>query len=303
MKEYVISNNDSGQTILNFIKKVYFNTPLSVIYKWFRRKEIKLNGVRINNFKIKIVTNDIVIVYDHENPGIKKEKKNLQFNLNIAYIDNNLLIVIKEPGIPVHNIQGICLDEIVNSYLENKNFNIEGITFKISHAHRLDKPTSGLVIYPLTKESSLEIYKYINNKNVITKFYIAKSYLKRNISKNIKGFIKYDQEMRRSFFSSEKEDKFFKPCEQIINKISENLFEIALGSGKKHQIRAIFSYYNMPLVNDYRYGAKRVMDDISIGLVAYKIKFNFPLNSPLYYMNDKIIKIDYKHFLDVDLNK
>ena len=49
MKEYKVSKQESNQRIDKFIKKYLPNAPLSLIYKVFRKKDVKVNGKRINN--------------------------------------------------------------------------------------------------------------------------------------------------------------------------------------------------------------------------------------------------------------
>ena len=59
MKEYKVSKQESNQRIDKFIKKYLPNAPLSLIYKVFRKKDVKVNGKRINN--IKYIINEMIL--------------------------------------------------------------------------------------------------------------------------------------------------------------------------------------------------------------------------------------------------
>jgi len=68
------------------------------------------------------------------------------------------------------------------------------------------------------------------------------------------------------------------------------LYKIILETGRKHQIRAIFSFFRTPIVGDKKYGSKTDLKD-RILLFAYQLEFN-NLPSPLAYLNRKIFSID-----------
>ena len=85
-------------------------------------------------------------------------------------------------------------------------------------------------------------------------------------------------------------DPAAKYCALTTQKLSQQgiyqLCEITLDTGRKHQIRAIFSYYQSPIVGDKKYGSKEDLKD-KILLFAYQLEFN-NLPSPLSYLNKKI---------------
>ena len=68
------------------------------------------------------------------------------------------------------------------------------------------------------------------------------------------------------------------------------LYRIILETGRKHQIRAIFSFFQTPIVGDKKYGSKTELKD-KILLFAYQLEFN-NLASPLTYLNKKIFTIN-----------
>ena len=90
-------------------------------------------------------------------------------------------------------------------------------------------------------------------------------------------------------FSPKNEGKNSKHCAMEIKEISRKsnklLLRITLHTGRKHQIRSILSYFNLPILGDKKYNSKIVVKD-RIYLFAYKIIFG-DLPSPLSYLNGK----------------
>ena len=89
-------------------------------------------------------------------------------------------------------------------------------------------------------------------------------------------------------------DPIVKYCALTMQKLSQQgiyqLYKITLDTGRKHQIRAIFSYYQSPIVGDRKYGSKIDLKD-KILLFAYQLEFN-NLPPPLSYLNKKIFNVD-----------
>ncbi|AGR41817.1 pseudouridine synthase [Spiroplasma diminutum] len=290
-----VNQNDVDQTIFNFIKKNYKSTNLSIIYKWFRKGKIKINDIRVKDLKIKIKLNDEVKVFDSSQTEKRDQFIEVDFsNLSIIYEDENILIVDKEPNLEVHSPVNINLDQIVKSYLKNKKeYNPEEEnSFVISHVHRIDKLTKGLVIYAKNKITLDILLKELNNKSKITKLYLAKTENSNLQTGKISGYIKYDNDNQKAKFRVEKFNNA-KKVEQINRLIDEtkNIYEIQIITGRKHQIRAVCNFYKAPICKDFRYGGER-SSLREIDLIAYKLIFN-DFEGYLSYLNGNEYKSNY----------
>ncbi|WP_339022929.1 RluA family pseudouridine synthase [Spiroplasma endosymbiont of Crioceris asparagi] len=276
MVKYIANKNDEGQTLFKFVKKTQKDTKLSIIYKWFRIGNIKVNNKRIKNNNYIIKENDEIIIYD---TSAKKELRDkvetVDFStLKVIYEDKNILIADKDANVEMHSQYNISLDQIIKSYLISKNdYKIENEnSFVISHINRIDKLTSGLVIYAKNKEAQAYFLQAIKNKNQIQKTYIAKIEGVYQGPLVVKGYLKYDEDKKQSLFSLE-EKKDYKKCSMEVKQISKEVIEIKLHTGRKHQIRAVLAYYKSPIVGDFRYGAKKTFDK-KIDLISKKLEFN-----------------------------
>ncbi|AVP49446.1 pseudouridine synthase [Williamsoniiplasma luminosum] len=298
MTKFEIQKNDQNQTIFKFLKKTFSSTPLSVIHKWFRKSDIKINGQKIKDPQIILKLNDLVEVYDSNKPIIRDNFKMVEnLDLEIVYEDENILIINKEANVEMHSPINESLDDMVKTYCFN-----QGIydpqkenSFVVSHVHRLDKLTSGLVIYAKNKMSLDILLKAFKDHELIDKYYLIKV-RKQHWTGDFeaKGWIDYDPKMQKSFYSETEKD-FYKTAETRFRLIETNedslLIEGHLITGRKHQIRATLEYYNLPIINDFRYGGEKINNEKMIYLRAYKIVFG-KLPNELEYLSDKVIELN-----------
>ncbi|WP_338970113.1 RluA family pseudouridine synthase [Spiroplasma endosymbiont of Labia minor] len=303
MTKIIVSKNDEGQSLFKFIKKCFSTTSLSVIYKWFRTNKIKVNSKKINNdsHKLLLKEGDVVMVFDYNNKEIRDKKINYDGNIpdiKIMYEDENILIIDKPENIEVHSPINLSLDLMVKNYLKNTNqYNpLMENSFVVSHVHRLDKLTRGLIIYAKNAISLTILNKIINDKDKIVKTYSA--VVEGNIFKKqiINGWIYYDEHSQKAIFD-EKQDMHRKAKTAILLldpqmvRNNKTFISIALNTGRKHQIRATMDYLKHPILNDFRYGAKKINNEKMIFLFATELNF-IELPEPLNYLNGKKFRLD-----------
>jgi 23S rRNA pseudouridine955/2504/2580 synthase len=190
------------------------------------------------------------------------------------------------------------LDKMVRAYLFNqKAYDPEREnSFVVSHVHRLDKLTSGLVIYAKNKMSLDILLTAIQNHHQIEKYYLLET--KPNFPQSLiaKGWIIYDQNLKKSVYKDKiiSSDKNYKTALTTFTLLESHqnysLVEAQLTTGRKHQIRASLSFYGFPIINDFKYGGKKVNQKRMIYLKAYKLSFN-NLPDPLAYLNNLVIEI------------
>ncbi|WP_434325059.1 pseudouridine synthase [Mycoplasma capricolum] len=292
MTKFVVNKNDQNQTLFKFLKKTFKTTPISVIYKWIRNKSIKINSKRVNDKNYLLKVNDVVEVYDSNKPIIRDRFNYISnVNLDIVYEDNNILIVNKPNNLEMHSIYNLCLDDMVKSYLVDKkeyDIYLEN-SFVISHVHRLDKLTSGLVIYAKNKISSTILTNAFKTKDQINKYYYALTSYDWNLNDflQVNGYINYNSNTQKADFSLVEKNNY-KYCQTEFKLVNKNLILVKLITGKKHQIRSVLSFYNNPILNDFRYNGKKENDQKMIYLAAFKIEFK-SLKKPLDYLNNKVI--------------
>ncbi|WGI36526.1 pseudouridine synthase family protein [Mesomycoplasma lagogenitalium] len=275
MKKIIATFNDQNRTLYKFIIKHFNKVPLSKIEKIFRKKDIKVNGTKTNNKKYLVMENDVVEIYGLDEKLENSNKinllnSNLKIDFNVIYEDKNILIVNKKNNIAIHG-EDNCLDNQVLQYLKF----IQNSSFVPSHIGRIDKSTSGIVVYAKNYHSLVQLKEKQSN---FDKIYIFKS------------DIKIDKEFQVSYFL-EKDDKKMKM--KVVEKSNElaitDFYEQSgkkyakLITGKKHQIRVSLSKLGFPIYGDKKYGGKK---EKRVYLHSHILKFK-NLNGELKYLNEK----------------
>lgn len=202
-------------------------------------------------------------------------------NLQVLFEDNHLVIVNKRAGdITQGDKTGDTpLSEVVKEYIKDK-YNKPGNVF-LGVVHRLDRPTSGIIIFAKTSKALERLNKMLREKSIKKTYWtVVKNqpkkkgdtlvnYLKKN-PKNNKSTA-YNKEIE----GSKKAILHYKTIKQLDN---YSLLEIDLETGRHHQIRCQLSNIGSPIKGDLKYGFNRSNKDGSIHLHARKIQFIHPVS-------------------------
>lgn len=297
MKKFTIGQNDAGQRLDKFLSKLLKDAPMGMIYKWLRKKRVKVNGKK-QEISYVLEVGDVLELYINDeffSQASETIKKSLP--LSVVYEDKNILVADKPSGISAHGEDG-CLLERVQSYLFEKGEydpKTENI-FAPALCNRIDKNTSGLVIAAKNAAALRTINEKLKNRE-IDKFYIARvenAPIVPNVGK-IEGYtLKNEAERKVYFYKDEK--KGAKPCLTFYRSLDNaGLVEVKLISGRTHQIRASFAAIGHPLIGDVKYGAKKNGGKDFQMLRAYKIEFNFATPAgEMDYLKGKTIEVDPK---------
>ncbi|VEU75518.1 Pseudouridylate synthase [Mycoplasmopsis maculosa] len=275
MNKYIATKNDENRKIINFIKSIFKNAPESLIRKLFRKKEIKINSKKINDPNYILKENDEIIIYSLKNEIFYDNKENKAIlTSEIIYEDDNIIVINKKSGIVVHS-EKESLDNQIYNYL---NF-IQVDSFKPTHIGRLDKETSGIIVYAKKYSVLIELQK---KKKLFEKIYTLKSDYKV-VEPKIIEFYSFKNDSTKNMDYSKHEVLNSKI--NITKIFSENGTTFAqIFTGRKHQIRLTMKYLKNPIYGDVKYGGRK---DKRIYLHSYKIVFK-GLEGELEYLNNKI---------------
>lgn len=272
----------------------------------FRKKDIKVNGKKVNE-KYILKNNDVVEMFLYEDKfkefTATKNIYNVQKTFKVLYEDNHVLIVYKPAGLLVHEDKNESVNTLTNqvlSYLANKNeldLSREN-TFMPGPVHRLDRNTSGIVIFGKTLGALQVLNEMIKQRHCIEKSYLTICKGKVNQKRNLKGYIvKLDDQAQVKLVSKDYPGAL--TMETIVKPVKYNndysKVEVTLVTGRMHQIRVHLSSIDHPIIGDRKYGDfelnKFVKKEFGLNhqlLHAYKIRFvkSFGI---LAYLQDKEI--------------
>ncbi|NNK75683.1 MAG: RNA pseudouridine synthase [Maribacter sp.] len=201
-------------------------------------------------------------------------------NLQILYEDNHLIAVNKRPGDIVQGDKtgDKPLSEVIKQYIKEK-YNKPGNVY-LGVVHRLDRPTSGIVVFAKSSKALPRLNKLFAEKKV-QKTYWA---IVKNSPPTAKGtlthWLKRNTKQNKSYaYKKEVSDSKRAILDyQIIKKLDNYfLMEIDLKTGRHHQIRAQLTAIGCPIKGDLKYGFDRSNKDSSIHLHARKLLFVHPV--------------------------
>jgi 23S rRNA pseudouridine1911/1915/1917 synthase len=198
-------------------------------------------------------------------------------NLNVLYEDNHVIVVVKEPNIPVQEDESKDKDllTMIKEYLKDK-YNKPGNVY-LGLVHRLDRPVGGIMVFAKTSKSASRLSEEIRNNN-FNKRYIALVHGKFDKNSNtLENYLLKDEKTNTSKVVDQSLGKKAILDYNVINYDKENdlsLIEINLHTGRHHQIRVQLSHINHPIYGDQRYGNDLV--GIQIHLWASKLSFKHP---------------------------
>lgn len=201
--------------------------------------------------------------------------------LAILYEDNHLIAINKKAGeITQGDITGDePLPDKVKRYLK-KEYNKPGNVF-CGVIHRLDRPTSGIVLFAKTSKALTRMNKMFQSREVQKIYWAITEKSSIPNQGNLIHFLKKDNDRNKSFASAT-ELKNSKKAElhyQIISSSDRyDLLEIHPHTGRHHQIRVQLAAIGANIKGDLKYGAKRSNQDGSIGLHARKLIFVHPVS-------------------------
>ncbi len=235
---------------------------------------VKLGAVYLQHKRIR--QNAVVNSGDYLRVHTKPRRfpgHDVQWAQRVLFSNDDLLVVNKVSGIPVHatvdNVQ-----ENIQAYLE------KSLQLTLFLTHRLDVPTRGLLIYGKNREFQSAFNKMLIDRT-LRKIYRARVHGQDLAIGPLLHFM--EPSPRAPKVVSREALPGWQECRLDIlevNPIPENQSEvlIELHTGRTHQIRAQLAHEGCPIVGDQAYGASKISEDESIELQACELSFTNPLS-------------------------
>lgn len=201
-------------------------------------------------------------------------------NLQILYEDNHIIVVNKRAGDIVQGDKtgDKPLSDVVKDYIKDK-YNKPGNVY-LGVVHRLDRPTTGIVLFAKTSKALPRLNKLFAEKKTSKTYWALVKNKPPKVQDRLVHWLKKNPKNNKSTaFDTEVEDSKKAILNYRILKTLDNfyLLEINLETGRHHQIRCQLAKIGCPIKGDLKYGFQRSNKDASISLHAIKLEFMHPV--------------------------
>lgn len=214
-------------------------------------------------------------------------------NLQILFEDNHIITVNKRAGDIVQGdkTRDKPLSDIVKDYLKDK-YDKPGNVY-LGVVHRLDRPTTGILVFAKTSKALSRLNKLFANKEVQKTYWAVVKNKPEKENDTLTHWLKKNPKNNKST-AFDKEIKGSKHAilhYKLIKKLNTYyLLEINLETGRHHQIRSQLSKIGSPIKGDLKYGFDRSNKDASIHLHSRELKFIHPVTKEKFNITARLPK-------------
>ena len=249
---------------------IYLESTRNQIEHLIKKECVKVDGKTVTKTGLKLKLNQVIDVFLPEVE--KKEAQLIDFEVDIVYEDEEILVIDKPANLIVHDAPSVNEPTLVD-WLKKKNISLSTISGEERHGivHRLDKGTSGLMVIAKTNDAHVFLSQQLQDKTM-GRYYLAlidlplkentivEKPIARNPSNRLKMGIVENGKYAKSAFS-----KIVLNHNETIELMSAKLF-----TGRTHQIRVHLNSMNRHILGDNLYGFKGDLNKIKrVYLHAY----------------------------------
>ncbi|MGE7604000.1 RluA family pseudouridine synthase [Peribacillus sp. NPDC097675] len=251
----------------------HWKAPKKLVHEWRMSKEVKVNDMLIP-WTSKISEGDKISIPLLN--GVIDSVPATDLGISIIYEDDVLLIANKPAGMDTHPSHPGDRNSLINGVAYH--LRETGQNCMIKHIHRLDKDTTGAVLFAKDRLTGSMLDRMLEERNIKrTYFAIVEGNLQKNSGKIDEkiGRDRHHATRRRVSPTGQTAITHYQVMKRYPNE-NRTLVSCTLESGRTHQIRVHFSHLNHPLAGDTLYGGKKTF--LRQALHARKMEFTHPIS-------------------------
>lgn len=278
IKEYSVKKEIE---LLEFLYQIYRDQSRNNVKSILSKRHVAVNGLPVTQFNYKLFKGDIVQVSKEQfdRGQVVKQETKRKVNINIVYEDNDILVINKPNGlltIESDHEKSDTAYKLVLEYMSQKDKHA-----RCFQVHRLDKETSGLLLFTKSYELKELLSK---NWNTLVKERGYVAIVEGKMPKKEGTIVNWLKETETHImYDSHKEGDGIKAITnyKVIKESPKySLLNITIDTGRKNQIRVAMSDLGHPIVGDDKYG--KPSDPLKrLGLHASTLKFKHPITKEI----------------------
>jgi 23S rRNA pseudouridine955/2504/2580 synthase len=260
---FKVSADASGQRLDKFVRKALSEVPLSHVYKLIRKKDVRVNGARGKAEQLLAAGDEVVIRGNPERLLAAAEPRRdgagrTAVTFRVLHDDADLLAVDKPAGLAAHpgtGITGATLVEMARAHLRVPD-DLPPTEFKPSPAHRLDRETSGVILVAKNRKAMVRLTEIFTSGEGVTKRYLAlaKGKMPRDAGTIDLPLSEHEQSGKSKAQRGVNFQEAITRWRVLASMKEASLLEVAIETGRTHQIRRHLEAAGHPVAGDRRYG-------------------------------------------------
>ncbi len=304
-KEFIIEKNDAGQRLDKFVLKAVPKMPKALLYKYLRKKRIKIDNRKAEPSEMLVLGQAVQLYINDEffeDSAASNSFLSITPNINIAYEDENIIVVDKASGVICHADEKEQFNTLINhilAYLYEKGEYIpeKENSFTPALCNRIDRNTSGLVIAAKNAECHRILCQKIKDREIKKRYLCVTVGSPPHKTGTFSNYLVKNPDQNRVYVHEHPvEGAKHAVTHYKVKTKDENLslVEAELVTGRTHQIRAQFAAAASPLLGDGKYGNNAINNLYGQKkqiLQSYRIDFAFETDAgELGYLKNKVVQ-------------
>jgi 23S rRNA pseudouridine955/2504/2580 synthase len=275
--ELIAAPDDAGRRLDRILRKALPDMPLSGIHRLLRKGAVSVDGHPASGAD-RVKAGSVIAIpkisAGRGVPGVRRPPDSGSDAVaeRILWESPDILVLNKPAGVAVHGYDS--LDDLVQAYLSRKI--PPSLSFKPGPLHRLDKPTSGIIVFSATSEGA-RYFSDALQKRRLKKKYLALVDGAVTASAVWGDPLFRDRTARKTFVAGQDRGQ---TAETLIRPVMSaggySLIEAEIRTGRTHQIRAQAGFHGHPLAGDRKYGGSFQRE----GFLLHAYTLEFPENRP-----------------------
>ncbi|MCD7749221.1 MAG: RluA family pseudouridine synthase [Oscillospiraceae bacterium] len=307
MREFIVTKNDSGQRLDRFAAKMAPALPSSLLQRYFRTKDIKINGHWARP-DARVQTGDAVRLYIPEEffTPRREERRDLAAirpRLDILYEDEHILLVNKQPGVLCHAAGGWQPDTLLaqiqaHTYQSGQWDPAAENSFTPALCNRIDRGTGGIVIAAKTAPALRAMDEKIRAREVEKEYLCVCLGAPKPAAGRLEGWLFKDAVKNQVYIKPRQEpgtSLAITDYQTLESRNGLSLVSCRLHTGRTHQIRVQMAHAGWPLLGDGKYGRERINRQHGESrqlLWSWRLTFRFQSAAPpLDYLNGQSFSV------------